>query len=48
VPDLTTTVLTLTITGIAADSHLAGGGNPNLSRRLGAILAISRARPGAR
>jgi hypothetical protein len=31
VPDLTTTVLTLTITGIAADSHLAGGGNPNLS-----------------
>ncbi|GAO53334.1 MULTISPECIES: YoaK family protein [unclassified Novosphingobium] len=40
VPDLTTTVLTLTITGIAADSHLAGGGNPNLSRRLGAILAI--------
>ena len=40
VPDLTTTVLTLTITGIAADSRLAGGGNPNLARRLGAILAI--------
>jgi hypothetical protein len=26
VPDLTTTVLTLTITGLAADSALAGGG----------------------
>jgi uncharacterized membrane protein YoaK (UPF0700 family) len=40
VPDLTTTVLTLTITGIAADSHLAGGHNPNLGRRIGAVLAI--------
>lgn len=40
VPDLTTTVLTLTITGIAADSHLAGGANPNLVRRLAAIGAI--------
>ena len=28
VPDLTTTVLTLTITGLAADSSLAGGTNP--------------------
>jgi uncharacterized membrane protein YoaK (UPF0700 family) len=28
VPDLTTTVLTLTLTGIAADSTLAGGHNP--------------------
>jgi uncharacterized membrane protein YoaK (UPF0700 family) len=27
-PDLTTTVLTLTITGLAADSSLAGGTNP--------------------
>ncbi len=40
VPDLTTTVLTLTITGIAADSRLAGGTAPNLPRRLAAILAI--------
>ena len=40
VPDLTTTVLTLTIAGIAADSHLAGGASPNLARRLAAVLAI--------
>ena len=37
VPDLTTTVLTLTITGIGADSSLAGGNNPRLGYRLGAI-----------
>ncbi|MCW6534498.1 MULTISPECIES: YoaK family protein [Sphingomonas] len=40
VPDLTTTVLTLTITGIAADSRLAGGSAPNLMRRIAAIVAI--------
>lgn len=40
VPDLTTTVLTLTITGIAADSSLAGGGNPNWARRIGSVAAI--------
>lgn len=40
VPDLTTTVLTLTVTGIAADSKLAGGEGPNLGRRLAAIAAI--------
>ncbi|GAB4167698.1 MAG: YoaK family protein [Thalassobaculales bacterium] len=40
VPDLTTTVLTLTITGIAADSRLAGGDRPNLARRVGAVAAI--------
>ncbi|HEX7781286.1 MAG TPA: YoaK family protein [Sphingobium sp.] len=40
VPDLTTTVLTLTITGLAADSTLAGGGNPNWGRRIGSIVAI--------
>jgi uncharacterized membrane protein YoaK (UPF0700 family) len=34
VPDLTTTVLTLTLTGLAADSNLAGGTNPNIRRRL--------------
>jgi len=40
VPDLTTTVLTLTITGLAADSSIAGGGNPNWARRIGSIAAI--------
>jgi|RhiMetdeSRZDD1v2_1073273.scaffolds.fasta_scaffold23613_7 uncharacterized membrane protein YoaK (UPF0700 family) len=40
VPDLTTTVLTLTLTGLAADSTLAGGGNLRLGRRLTAVLAI--------
>ncbi|MGN7999192.1 YoaK family protein [Sphingomonas sp. 22176] len=40
VPDLTTTVLTLTLTGIAADSHFAGGRNPNIGRRLAAVAAI--------
>ena len=40
VPDLTTTVLTLTITGLAADSGLAGGTNPNWTRRIGSVAAI--------
>jgi len=40
VPDLTTTVLTLTITGFAADSRLAGGDNPRWQRRVAAILAM--------
>src|SRR5882672_2593346 len=40
VPDLTTTVLTLTLTGIAADSTLAGGNNPNPRRRLAATAAM--------
>ena len=39
-PDLTTTVLTLTITGIAADSSLAGGTNPRLARRIGSVLTM--------
>lgn len=34
VPDLTTTVLTLTLAGLAADSSLAGGSNPRAGRRL--------------
>jgi uncharacterized membrane protein YoaK (UPF0700 family) len=34
VPDLTTTVLTLTLTGLAADSTLAGGKGPHPTRRL--------------
>lgn len=37
VPDLTTTVLTLTITGLAADSSLAGGTNPRWRRRLASL-----------
>jgi uncharacterized membrane protein YoaK (UPF0700 family) len=40
VPDMTTTVLTMTLTGLAADSALAGGGNPHASRRVGAVLAM--------
>jgi uncharacterized membrane protein YoaK (UPF0700 family) len=40
VPDLTTTVLTLTLTGIAADSALAGGLHPNRGRRLAATAAM--------
>ena len=40
IPDLTTTVLTLTIAGLAADSSLAGGDNPRWQRRGAAILAI--------
>jgi len=40
VPDFTTTVLTLTLTGIAADSTLAGGQNPRLKRRLSAVFAL--------
>lgn len=40
VPDLTTTVLTLTVTGLAADSSLAGGTNVNLGRRLASVAAI--------
>ncbi|MET7574362.1 YoaK family protein [Streptomyces sp. NPDC005492] len=42
VPDLTTTVLTLTITGVAADSRLAGGKGSKVGRRLlsaGAMFA---------
>jgi len=40
IPDLTTTVLTLTITGIGADSSLAKGNNPRLARRLESITAM--------
>jgi uncharacterized membrane protein YoaK (UPF0700 family) len=40
VPDLTTTVLTLTVTGLAADSHFAGGANQNIGRRLLAMVAM--------
>jgi uncharacterized membrane protein YoaK (UPF0700 family) len=37
VPDVTTTVLTLTLTGLAADSWLAGGHSPRAGRRLAAV-----------
>jgi uncharacterized membrane protein YoaK (UPF0700 family) len=40
VPDLTTTVLTLTIVGIAADSHLVGGSGSREGRRLIAVAAM--------
>lgn len=40
VPDLTTTVLTLTLTGLAADSGWAGGANPNWGRRTAGVVAI--------
>ncbi len=40
VPDLTTTVLTLTITGISADSRLAGGGGSKAGRRLVSALSM--------
>ena len=37
VPDVTTTVLTLTLTGLAADSRLAGGRSPRVGRRVAAV-----------
>ena len=40
VPDLTTTVLTLTLTGLAADFSLTGGESQNWRRRVGAVVAI--------
>jgi len=40
VPDMTTTVLTLTITGVAADSVLAGGKGSVSGRRLIAVAAM--------
>jgi uncharacterized membrane protein YoaK (UPF0700 family) len=38
--DLTTTVLTLTLTGLAADSSFAGGANPHPTRRVGSVVAM--------
>ncbi|HWG11639.1 MAG TPA: YoaK family protein [Streptosporangiaceae bacterium] len=40
VPDLTTTVLTLTISGVAADSALAGGTGSKAGRRLTAVVTM--------
>ncbi|WP_042426409.1 YoaK family protein [Streptacidiphilus anmyonensis] len=48
VPDISTTVLTMTLTGIAADSSLAGGNSTRLRRRVLAVAAmIAGAAPGA-
>jgi uncharacterized membrane protein YoaK (UPF0700 family) len=40
VADLTTTVLTLTITGLSADSTVAGGNNPRWRRRCAGIVSM--------
>src|SRR5260370_8393796 len=40
IPDLTATVLTLTITGIGADSSIANGNNPRLARRVESVVAM--------
>jgi uncharacterized membrane protein YoaK (UPF0700 family) len=40
VPDLTTTVLTLTLTGMAAESSLAGGHNPRIGRRMVSVALM--------
>jgi uncharacterized membrane protein YoaK (UPF0700 family) len=40
VPDLTTTVLTLTMTGIFADSRIAGGSGSKAGRRVIAVVAM--------
>jgi uncharacterized membrane protein YoaK (UPF0700 family) len=40
VPDLTTTVLTLTLTGFAADSRAAGGASHNSRRRAAAVASM--------
>jgi uncharacterized membrane protein YoaK (UPF0700 family) len=40
IPDVTTTVLTLTLTALAADSSLANGKNVRFARRIGAVLAM--------
>jgi uncharacterized membrane protein YoaK (UPF0700 family) len=40
VADLTTTVLTLTLTGLAAESSLAGGSNPRVCRRVVSVALM--------
>jgi len=40
VADFTTTVLTLTLTGLAADSWFAGGSNPRWARRVASVAAM--------
>ncbi|MEA2202395.1 MAG: hypothetical protein QOI89_2991 [Solirubrobacteraceae bacterium] len=40
VPDMTTTVVTMTLTGLAADSPLFGGNGKGSTRRTAAVLAM--------
>jgi uncharacterized membrane protein YoaK (UPF0700 family) len=40
VPDLSTTVLTMTLTGLAADSPLTGGTGRGMARRSSAVVAM--------
>jgi uncharacterized membrane protein YoaK (UPF0700 family) len=40
VPDMTTTVLTQTLTGLASDSFFAGGQNTRAGRRIAAVAAM--------
>src|SRR5215813_1905886 len=40
IPDMTTTVLTLTVTAIAVDSSLEKDRNPRIARRVGSVLAL--------
>jgi len=40
VADMTTTVLTLTLTGLAADSTFAKGDNPRAGRRIVAVVSM--------
>jgi uncharacterized membrane protein YoaK (UPF0700 family) len=40
VPDITTTVLTMTLTGLMADSWLAGGTNVRFRRRITAVVVM--------
>jgi uncharacterized membrane protein YoaK (UPF0700 family) len=47
VPDMTTTVLTMTLTGLAADSRLAGGPGTGTLRRTSAVVMLTGAISGA-
>ncbi|MEV7344270.1 YoaK family protein [Streptomyces sp. NPDC093544] len=40
VPDLTTTVMTMTLTGLVSDSHLTGGKGTRAPRRAASVLAL--------
>ena len=40
VADMTTTVLTMALTGLASDSSLAGGGNPGARRRAASVVLM--------
>lgn len=41
VPDLNTTVLTMSLTGISSDSHMVGGPNSHAGRRLLSVTCIA-------